>query len=100
VQTRNGLVSAVLAVAPLLSACGDDDDRPAGDTTYVGVFDGLFEGVATGFNFPFDTVTSSRWEGVLFLLYYRRIDNECGAAFLPWLSSCAEFSAGGASIGR
>jgi hypothetical protein len=38
-----------------LSACGDDDDdRGAGSTSAVGAFDGLFDGVAAGFNFPFD----------------------------------------------
>ena len=44
-----------LALAPLLLplACADDE-ADADDTGAIGSFDGLFDGVATGLNFPFD----------------------------------------------
>ncbi len=47
-------VSILVGIGLLLSACDDDDDYYAGDTTVVGTFDGLFDDVGTGFNFPFD----------------------------------------------
>lgn len=44
---------APLACAAILTAgCGCDDG--GGPTSEVGTFDGLFDDVATGFNFPFD----------------------------------------------
>ncbi|NVB42219.1 hypothetical protein G6O69_30630 [Pseudenhygromyxa sp. WMMC2535] len=42
-----------LPVALLAFACADDGDG-ADETSAVGTFDGLFDGVVTGFNFPFD----------------------------------------------
>lgn len=44
---------ALVLVSLLLVACGSDGGG-AGTTSEVGGFDGLFESVATGFNFPFD----------------------------------------------
>ena len=44
-------------IGALVLGCGDDDDtgfRPPNTTTPVGTFDGLFNDVVTGFNFPFD----------------------------------------------
>lgn len=56
---RSLQVSAVFALAATLTglACSDerDDADGGGDSTSeVGTFDGLFDEVATGFNFPFD----------------------------------------------
>ncbi|HVI03369.1 MAG TPA: hypothetical protein VM869_31950 [Enhygromyxa sp.] len=45
------LLLSTFVLAPSLG-CRDDDD--ADDTSAIGSFDGLFDGVATGLNFPFD----------------------------------------------
>jgi hypothetical protein len=48
-------VLAFVCTLPAVAACGDDDDDGgAGGTTQVGTFDGLFDDVVTGYNFPFD----------------------------------------------
>ena len=53
--TPRPFILPVLAAALLLPAC-DDDDNSGGNTNTgeVGLFDGLFNDIATGFNFPFD----------------------------------------------
>jgi len=38
----------------LTPALGCRDDRDGDDTSAIGAFDGLFNGVATGLNFPLD----------------------------------------------
>ncbi|MCA9683710.1 MAG: hypothetical protein KC457_16030 [Myxococcales bacterium] len=45
---------ATFSLAGLGWACADDGGSGADETSAVGTFDGLFDGVATGFNFPFD----------------------------------------------
>jgi len=56
-RSRNGILFAVGAalVAMTLAGCscnGDDDGN--GGTSEVGTYEGLFDEVVTGFNFPFD----------------------------------------------
>lgn len=46
------LWTVIIAMAPSLGC--RDPDADADDTSAIGSFDGLFDGVATGLNFPFD----------------------------------------------
>jgi hypothetical protein len=48
------VVRAIPVLLPLLTACPASDDAGDDETSLVGSFDGLFDDVATGFNFPFD----------------------------------------------
>jgi hypothetical protein len=52
---RRLLAMLPIALAPAASChCGEGDNANDDDTTEVGTFDGLFDDVAVGFNFPFD----------------------------------------------
>ncbi len=56
--SRSTILLSTISAAVLLCACGDDDDGGGGDgdggTTQVGAFEGLFDNVVTGYNFPLD----------------------------------------------
>jgi hypothetical protein len=47
-------IFAIPVLLPMLLACPASDDAGDDETSLVGTFDGLFDDVATGFNFPFD----------------------------------------------
>jgi sugar lactone lactonase YvrE len=56
--SRSMTLVSITTVALLLCACGDDGGGGGsggnGGTTEVGTFEGLFDNVATGYNFPLD----------------------------------------------
>ncbi|PRQ06787.1 hypothetical protein [Enhygromyxa salina] len=47
-------ISPVLLALPLVLTACNHDDGEADDTSAIGLFSGLFDGVATGMNFPLD----------------------------------------------
>jgi hypothetical protein len=47
-------IFAIPVLLPLLLACPGDENPGDDETSLVGTFSGLFDDVATGFNFPFD----------------------------------------------
>ncbi len=52
-RTRRPIL-VLLSLLPLAPALACRDDADADDTSAIGSFDGLFDGVATGLNFPLD----------------------------------------------
>jgi hypothetical protein len=53
-RPQSCILLALGAAVASMPSCDCDHDDSDDDTTWVGAFDGLFDGVATGFNFPLD----------------------------------------------